>query len=115
MIKMNIWQLICSIIFLGSSVVHTSKMDNSTRNTYQNVQFSGDISSYISISPEDYQFSSDEVYLKIYTSNKHVLFVGKLDQIKAFSLELPKLIDVVYFELFSENPDDKQFKGEIRL
>ena len=115
MIKMNTWQLICSIIFLGCSAVNTSKMDNLTSNTYRNVQFSGDISSYISISPEDYQFSSDEVYLKIYTSDKHVLFVGKLEQIKAFSLELPKVIEIVYFELFSENPDDKQFKGEIRL
>jgi len=111
--NLNIWQLICLIIFLGCSAVNTSKIDNS--NKHSNVQFSRDISTYISILPEDYGFSSSEVYLKIYTSDKRVLFVGKLAKMKAFSLELPQVIDKVYFELFSENPAEKQFKGEIRL
>jgi len=80
-----------------------------------NAQFSQYMSHSVSILPEDYGFSSSEVYLKIYTLDQKVLFLGKVASMKAFSLHLPSSIDRVYFDLFSPITSEEQFTGEIIL
>lgn len=69
----------------------------------------------ISILPEDYDFSASEVYLKIYTLDEKVLFLGKVVSMKAFSLHLPSFVDWIYFDLFSPVRTEEQFTGEIVL
>ncbi|MBU2967940.1 hypothetical protein KO527_00995 [Pseudoalteromonas sp. C2R02] len=81
----------------------------------ESAQFSQYISHSIAILPEDYGFSSSEVYLKIYTLDQKVLFLGKVASMKAFSLHLPSSVDRVYFDLFSPVTTEEQFTGEIIL
>jgi len=113
MIDMNIWQLICVIVFLGYSAVNQSETVQKNQNN--EVHLRKTISPYIAVLTEDYGFNSNDVFLKIYTSDKKVLFLGKISQVKSFSLDIPPVIDKLYFELFLKNSDDKQFKGEIVL
>jgi hypothetical protein len=69
----------------------------------------------LSIDLSQYPMNGNLVFIKLYQSPDKTLYLGKVRDNQIFSVNLPATSTVIYFDLFSESPDDQQISGEIAL
>lgn len=61
------------------------------------------------------EFKSKTIYLKLYTSNGHALYLGRYHASVPIEVHVPNHIKSVKFDMFSADPTDPQISGELAL
>lgn len=91
-----------------SSLLADNKLtDDSNFNQYKDFKVTIDVTNY--------EFTSDTVFLKVYTDSNRTLYLGKANPQSQFSIHVPNNVDQIYFDLFSDFQQDKQINGVIKL
>ena len=80
-----------------------------------NAQFSQFKNHELTLSVQEYGFSANEVFVKVYTSSEQVLFLGKISGDNNLSVYVPKTTSVVWVDLFSTVSGDPQITKEFSL
>lgn len=90
----------------------TSLQNNDASNSANFEQFK---KKAIEIDLDQYDFSADTIYAKVYIDAQTVLFLGKVDSNQRLKLHVPNNTTKVKFDLFSQQAGDDQVTGEIEL
>ena len=74
----------------------------------------------LNVTPSEYGFSAESVFLKVYTRSsssigEQVLFLGKVAGQQAFNIHIPKSVTHVYLDMFSGVSGDPQITQEVKL
>jgi hypothetical protein len=67
------------------------------------------------IEPTSYGFSADQVYVKVYTAEGNILFLGKVTGVLNLSLYVENVTKKVFVDMFSTVSGDPQITREFSL
>ena len=107
-----------AIVKSESSAAPSSLLADNPANANANFNQFSDYT--LNITPSEFGFSAQTVFLKVYTrsqssDDEQVLFLGKVSGQQAFNIHVPKSVSYVYLDMFSGVSGDPQITEEVKL